>query len=136
MQLLSCILFLVMVDKNEANSSEGKCVAKETLVNGEKVLVDGSTEEQVKPIKLEVSGLIGESHDVGIDIKCGDVPTLSKRKRDSCMDLDASSGCKTSNDYEICVMCSKMRRYLICMHTLLFFLYMPDFISLNCQTKF
>ena len=35
-----------------------------------------------------------------------------KRKRDSCMELDASPGCKTSTDYNTCVVCSKRQRYL------------------------
>ncbi|XP_017231860.1 uncharacterized protein LOC108206162 isoform X1 [Daucus carota subsp. sativus] len=33
-----------------------------------------------------------------------------KRKRDSCMELDASPGCKTSTDYNTCVVCSKRQR--------------------------
>lgn len=124
------ILFLAVA----VDSWERKCVAKETLVNAEKGLVDGSEKEKVQTPKMEVSGLNRKPRDVGS--KCGDATTLSKRKRDLCTDLHAYPGRETSNEFETCVACSKRQRYLLCMHTLLSFLCLSDFTFLDCQTKF
>ncbi|KAK1353041.1 hypothetical protein POM88_052879 [Heracleum sosnowskyi] len=80
--------------KIEVDSSERKCVAKETLVNVQKGLVNGFEEEKVQTPKMEVSDSNRESRDVGS--KCGDVVTLLK-KRDLCTDLHASPGRETSD---------------------------------------
>lgn len=131
--LLDWILFLVIAVKSEVDS-ERKCVAKETLVNAEKGLVDGSGEEKVQTHKVEVTDSNREYRNVGT--KCGDTATLLKRKRDLCTDLHASPGRETSNEFETCVSCSKRQRYFMCMHALLSSLCLSDFMSLDCQTKF
>lgn len=123
-RLFNWILFFVITVKNEVGSSERKCVAKETLVNAEKGLVDGSEEEKVQTSQMEVSDLNGESRDVGS--KCGDTATLLKRKRDLSTDLHASRGRKTSNELETCVACSKRQRYFMCIHALLSFSCLSD----------
>ncbi|WOH03884.1 hypothetical protein DCAR_0623285 [Daucus carota subsp. sativus] len=125
--------FLIISDKNGISSSERDSVVEETSAIAEKLVVDLSTEEQGQTPEVAGSSLTRKSQNDGIDVERGDDTTLSKRKIDLVVDLDASatdgrredctsssdnlhssSGCKTHSVFRRCATCSKRQRYIKC----------------------
>ena len=123
--------FLIISDKNGISSSERDSVVEETSAIAEKLVVDLSTEEQGQTPEVAGSSLTRKSQNDGIDVERGDDTTLSKRKIDLVVDLDASatdgrredctsssdnlhssSGCKTHSVFRRCATCSKRQRYI------------------------
>nr|XP_017257821.1 PREDICTED: helicase protein MOM1-like isoform X2 [Daucus carota subsp. sativus] len=117
-------------DKNGISSSERDSVVEETSAIAEKLVVDLSTEEQGQTPEVAGSSLTRKSQNDGIDVERGDDTTLSKRKIDLVVDLDASatdgrredctsssdnlhssSGCKTHSVFRRCATCSKRQRF-------------------------
>lgn len=122
---------MVTSDNNGINTPERDDIVEETSANVKKLVVDCSREEQVQTSKVAGLELIKQSHDDGIDKERGDITTLSKRKMNFVVDLDApaidggrdvctsssdnlhsSSGCKTSSVFRRCAACSKRQRYI------------------------
>ncbi|KAL8115543.1 hypothetical protein AgCh_022154 [Apium graveolens] len=116
-------------DKN-INSAESNGIVEETSANAEKLVVDCSREEQVQTSEVAGSDLVKKkSHADDDKERCGST-TLSKRKMNFVVDLDAtvidgrrdvctssldnlhsSSGCKTTGVFKRCVACSKRQRF-------------------------
>lgn len=123
---------MVTSDRNGKNSPERDGIVEETSVNAEKLVVDCSREEQVQTSEVAGSDLVKKkSHDDEINKERSDSTTLSKRKMNFVVDLDApaidsrrdvctsssdnlhlSSGCKTSSVFKRCAACSKRQRYI------------------------
>lgn len=142
---------MVTSDRNGKNSPERDGIVEKTSENAEKLVVDCSREEQVQTSEVAGSDLVKQNpHVDDIDKERCDSTTLSKRKMNFVVDLDApaidgrrdvctsssdnlhsSSGCKTSSVFKRCAVCSKRQRYISTYIIFFPFLYMLDVLSLE-----